>query len=260
MRFTALVVSCLAILGLGCESMPGRPLPSERPVRPKDVTSFDVLWSTNCAGCHGADGTLGAARSLNDPLYLAWASDMNLRLIIRQGAAGTLMPAFSDGHGGSLTDAQIDILVKEMRHRWAKAAEFRGVALPPYAAGLGDASRGARVYADLCARCHGADGTGGTAHGSIVDPAYLALVSNQALRSSIVAGREDLGMPGYLNLRPGCEDERAGHRRRRRVARESSGGVPRPAVRAKGEGRWLTATIRNRRRRRKCGRWDAAAS
>jgi cytochrome c oxidase cbb3-type subunit 3 len=35
--------------------------------------------------------------------------------------------------------------------------------------------------------------------GSIVDPSYLSLMSNQALRSVVVAGRNDLGMPDYRN-------------------------------------------------------------
>jgi cytochrome c oxidase cbb3-type subunit III len=30
-----------------------------------------------------------------------------------------------------------------------------------------------------------------------VDPAYLALVSDQALRTAVVAGRPDLGMPDW---------------------------------------------------------------
>lgn len=187
----------------GCESMPGRPLEADRPIRPKDVTSFDVLWATNCAGCHGADGTLGAARPMNSPIYLAWASDSSLRLVIQQGVSGTLMPAFAEGHGGSLTDKQIDIIVEEMRHRWAKADKFHGVTFPAYAAQTGDATRGAQVYQEFCSRCHGPDGTGGSAHGSIVDPAYLALVSNQALRTAVVAGRDDLGMPGFLEAKPG---------------------------------------------------------
>ncbi len=200
MRGTVALFALLSLLlAVGCESMPGRPLESERPVRPKDVTSFDVLWDTNCQGCHGAAGTLGAARPLNDPLYLAWASDMSQRLVIQQGVAGTLMPAFSDSHGGNLTDKQVGIIIDEMRHRWAKADKFRGMTLPAYAAQLGDAGRGAQVYQEFCASCHGADGTGGKAHGSIVDPAYLALVSNQALRSSVVVGRSDLGMPGFMD-------------------------------------------------------------
>jgi cytochrome c oxidase cbb3-type subunit 3/ubiquinol-cytochrome c reductase cytochrome c subunit len=32
-------------------------------------------------------------------------------------------------------------------------------------------------------------------NGSLVDPAYLALISDQALRSIIVAGQPDQGMP-----------------------------------------------------------------
>jgi cytochrome c oxidase cbb3-type subunit 3/ubiquinol-cytochrome c reductase cytochrome c subunit len=31
----------------------------------------------------------------------------------------------------------------------------------------------------------------------VIDPAYLALVSDQALRSAVVAGRPDLGMPDW---------------------------------------------------------------
>lgn len=192
-------------LTVACDSMPGRPLPSDRPIRPKDVKSFDVLWGRNCAGCHGAEGDYGAARSMNDPLYLAWVSDQDLRLVIGQGVAGTLMPAFSDAHGGGLTDEQIDILIQSMRERWGRSDKYRNARLPPYAAGLGDASRGATVYKDFCARCHGPDGTGGEVHGSIVDPAYLALVSNQSLRSSVVVGRADLGMPDFQHDQPGRE-------------------------------------------------------
>lgn len=184
----------------GCESMPGRPLEKDRPIRPKDITSFDVLWSTNCAGCHGADGQMGAARPLNDPLYLAWTSDASLRLLTQQGVNKGLMPAFAIGHGGTLTDAQIEILVQEMRHRWAKADRFTDVDLPPYVAQPGDPTRGAAAYQEFCSECHGADGTGGSVYGSIVDPSYLALVTNQALRSTVVAGRIDLGMPDYRGL------------------------------------------------------------
>ena len=193
----------LSAMMLGCESMPGRPQPEDRPKRPSEIASFDVLWSSSCAGCHGEDGSMGAARSLADPLYLAWASDRDLRLAIQQGVRGGLMPAFADGHGGPLTDEQVEILVRGMRERWAKSDRFRGVRFPPYAAPLGQASRGAEVYREYCARCHGDGGEGGEVRGSIVDPSYLALVTNQALRSVVVAGRTDLGMPGYRELVPG---------------------------------------------------------
>ena len=46
--------------------------------------------------------------------------------------------------------------------------------------------------------------------GSIVDPSYLALVSDQSLRSTIIAGRPDLGMPDWRSdtSEPGlaCDD------------------------------------------------------
>src|SRR5262249_3633834 len=45
--------------------------------------------------------------------------------------------------------------------------------------------------------CHGASGAGGAKGKSIIDGAYLALVSDQALRSAVIAGRTDLGMPDF---------------------------------------------------------------
>jgi mono/diheme cytochrome c family protein len=59
------------------------------------------------------------------------------------------------------------------------------------------------VYATFCARCHGADGTGGGSGGSIVDGSYLGLVSDQALRTVVLVGRPKLGMPDFRSLVPG---------------------------------------------------------
>jgi cytochrome c oxidase cbb3-type subunit 3/ubiquinol-cytochrome c reductase cytochrome c subunit len=36
-----------------------------------------------------------------------------------------------------------------------------------------------------------------------VDPAYLALVSDQSLRSTVIAGRADLGHPNWKDYVPG---------------------------------------------------------
>ncbi len=202
-RLLRRVVCAAALAVFGCESMPGRPVPSDRPVRPTQITSFDLLWGTHCAGCHGADGSLGAARPMKEPLYLAWVDDGSLRRTIRAGVPGTLMPAFGAAQGGGLTDEQIEILIRSMRSRWGQPGRFAGAALPAYAAPPGDAERGAAVYAEFCAGCHGSDGTGGTVRGSIVDPAYLALVSDQALRTVVVAGRADLGMPDFRMAKPG---------------------------------------------------------
>lgn len=185
------------LLLAACDDLPGRPKRDERYVRPDTVTSFAVLYGQNCSGCHGADGRLGPARPLNDPLYLAVASDRDLQQIVANGVAGTTMPAFAISAGGTLTDAQIADLVRGMRERWAQPQQVAGVDLPPFAAPPGDAERGAATFAAYCAPCHGADGSGGSARGSIVDGSYLALVSDQGLRSTVIAGRTDLGMPDF---------------------------------------------------------------
>ena len=192
----ALLSAALFVL-TGCDDLPGKPQHAERYVLPDAVKDFAELYGTNCAGCHGADGRLGPARALNDPLFLALVNDQEMTQVIAGGVPGTSMPAFATSQGGTLTDAQIATIVSEMRTRWARPQETSGVALPPYTAPAGDAQRGATVFATACAPCHGADGKGGSSKGSIVDPSFLALTSDQSLRSTIIAGRTDLGMPDF---------------------------------------------------------------
>jgi cytochrome c oxidase cbb3-type subunit 3 len=208
---TALGMLALAMLILtGCDAMPGRPQPADRPVLPSEVTAFTALYGQHCAGCHGADGRLGAARPLNDPIYLALVPQVRLRNIITQGVPGTAMPAFAASAGGSLTEAQIEALVSDMLARWSQPATVNALDLPPYdaaqavadGASPGDSERGREVYAMACSGCHGADGNGGRNGGSVVDAAYLALVSDQALRTAVIAGRTDLGMPDWRDAIP----------------------------------------------------------
>ncbi len=192
----------------GCDWMPGRPLAADRPISPSEVKDFARLYGENCAGCHGRDGTLGAAVPLNNPVYLALADDASIRKVIAQGRLGTAMPPFAASDGGSLTDAQIDILIAGMRQRWAQPDALAGSA-PSYAAeGSADRERGAKVYSEYCESCHGPGGQGpngnaGDRAGSIVDAAYLSLVSDQALRTLIIAGRPDLGHPDWRSYVPG---------------------------------------------------------
>jgi cytochrome c oxidase cbb3-type subunit III len=189
----------------GCDRVPGKPTEAQRPVLATQITDFRELYGRFCAGCHGGDGQMGAARPLGDPLYLALVRKDTLRQIIAQGVSGTTMPAFATRFGGGLTDQQIDILVDGMQTRWGRPQAFMGVALPPYsledavATGMesGDPERGKTTYATYCAHCHGPDGRGGEKGGAVVEGAYLALVSDQALRTAVIAGRVDLGMPDW---------------------------------------------------------------
>ncbi len=200
-----LVALMILILATGCDWLPGKPTPEERWKPATEITDFSQLYARNCSGCHGADGRLGAARPLNDPLYLDLVSVPTLRAMIAQGVPGTSAPAFAQQAGGSLTEKQIDVLVEGMRSRWGKAENFDNLALPPYSlqdaitkgSGPGNPQRGAIGYQTYCAQCHGQDGSGGLKGGSVIDPAYLALVSDQALRTAVIVGRSDLGMPDW---------------------------------------------------------------
>ena len=210
----------------GCDArLPGKPSEAERWRAPADVTDFNQLYTQNCSGCHGAGGKLGAARPLNDPLYLSFATDDALRRVVSQGRPGTNMPAFSQQAGGGLTDRQIELLISGMRSQWSRPDIFRGIEIPPYstagaalssnadtanvadpgsanASPHGDSLRGAAAYQTYCARCHGTNGAGGPA-GSIVDTNFLNLVSDQGLRTSVVVGRADLGKPDWRSNIPG---------------------------------------------------------
>src|SRR3981081_4400647 len=107
---------------------------------------FSLLYSQNCAGCHGADGKGGAAIALANPVFLAIADDGVIRRIASNGVPGTPMPAFAQSAGGMLTDNQINALVRGIRS-WAKPDTLGAPTPPPYAAqGPGDPQRGADAY------------------------------------------------------------------------------------------------------------------
>ena len=190
----------LCLLLAGCMTAPGKPQTEVATLRPEQVLEFRPLYKQNCAACHGDQGRRGAALSLANPVYLATVGTDNLRQSIIHGVPGTLMPAFAKAQGGLLTNAQIEVLTQGMMQTWGASAA--GMATLPYASqSVGDVPHGKIAYTTFCASCHGANGTGGVGinarNGSIVDPAYLDLVSNQALRSTIIAGRPEQGMPDW---------------------------------------------------------------
>jgi len=157
----------------------------------------EKLYKSKCVACHGADGKGGAAIALANPVFLAIANDSVIRGIAANGVSGTSMPAFAQSAGGMLTDKQIDTLVQGIRS-WAKPDALGNQTPPPYVAQApGDPQRGASVYRTYCASCHGVDGLGGGKASSIVDGSYLALVSDQQLRTVVIAGRPELGSPDW---------------------------------------------------------------
>ena len=198
-RATWALLAAVSLLA-ACDALPGKPTPADRPLRPSEVIDFTTLFAQNCSGCHGPEGLLGGARPLNDPVYLAIVGRDRLIRLTAEGVSGTTMPGFATSAGGMLTDQQIEILADGMLSRWGARGLSESM-FPPYAASSpGSAASGAQVFAQRCADCHGADGTGGKKGGSIVDGAYLGLVSDQALRLAVICGRPDLGMPSVKGV------------------------------------------------------------
>lgn len=203
-RIAAIGMCALAMLAaVGC-NLAGKPKAGPEVPRPEEVMAFDKLYGDNCAGCHGADGRNGSATNLANPEYQTWIDDASLRDVVAQGEKGTLMPAFALESGGVLTDQQIDALVKGMRERWRKENSFGSETRPPYrAARPGDADKGKMVYAIACGRCHGMTREQPGKAGTILDGSFLALVNEQTIRTTIVAGRPDIGEPDWRGHIPG---------------------------------------------------------
>ncbi len=188
----------------GCGNLPGRPTQDSIPIDPDNVTDFTVLYGRNCSGCHGAEAKGGAALSLGDPVYLAVADDATLHKVVTNGIAGTSMPAFAKSAGGMLTDSQVDIIVRGIRERYSKPNALAAATPPPYVANEpGDSARGAAVYQTFCSSCHGPDGKGTPQASSIIDGSFLALLTDQELRTLVIVGRPDLGAPDWRNNVPG---------------------------------------------------------
>lgn len=188
----ASVLACVA-----CSGSPAAYRTEPTVVTPNDVVDFKQLYGQNCAGCHGADGKGGAAIALANPVFLAIADDSVIRRIASNGVPGTPMPAFAQSAGGMLTARQIDAIVSGIQS-WAKPDAVGNQPPPPYATAVpGDPHHGAESYRTYCSSCHGAEGRGGAKGSAIVDGSYLALVSDQHLRTVVIAGRPELGAPDW---------------------------------------------------------------
>lgn len=195
MRFTPLIsVACAltALLCSGCTRMPGPPEDSKELMRPQDEHDFGRLYSRNCSACHGEHGRNGPALDLANPAYQAIVDDASLNGWITGGMPGTQMPAFGESAGGSLTQRQVDALVIGMRKNWGQGGVPAPLNGPPYTPNLqGDPMHGRQIYKTACLSCHQ------QAEQQITDTSYLALVSDQVLRTIIIAGRPDLGHPDW---------------------------------------------------------------
>jgi mono/diheme cytochrome c family protein len=182
----------------GCGAPPGKPREGSETLAPNEVLDFATLYSENCAGCHGTEGRGGAAIALSNPVYLAIADSEAMRKVIASGVRGTAMPAFVQSSGGMLTDRQIDVISSGIRSRWSKPGILDAANPPSYAKkSVGDASRGDLAYKTYCESCHGPNGQGTAKASAITNDSFLALMSDQGLRTVVITGRPELGAPDW---------------------------------------------------------------
>lgn len=144
------------------------------------------LYADNCAGCHGDDRSGGYGPNL---VGIA-IPEGDLKAIILKGT-GRGMP----GYEGTLTGEQVDAL-----------ADFLlGLETPATPV----ASKGAGLYADNCAGCHGENGTGGYGP-DLTDNIWLGKDGDieDSRLSAIIADGTEGGMPPFaIALGPEGLDE-----------------------------------------------------
>jgi mono/diheme cytochrome c family protein len=195
-------LSAFAVLPLvlfsACSTPNGQPQKGSEPVAPNKVVDFGILYAQNCAGCHGAEGRGGASIALANPVYLAIVDENAVHNVVANGIRGTSMPAFAQSAGGLLTDEQINAITNGMFSRWERKGILDGTNPPSYAAKTtGDAAHGEIAFGTYCASCHGSEGQGGSKASAISNDSFLALVSDQGLRTIVITGRPELGAPDW---------------------------------------------------------------
>jgi cytochrome c oxidase cbb3-type subunit 3 len=73
------------------------------------------LFATNCAPCHGADGTGGLGKTLHNSRFIQSQDDDELIAFLLAGRKGTAM----DGFEGILTPEELSYIIGLMR-TWQK--------------------------------------------------------------------------------------------------------------------------------------------
>ena len=186
----------------GCGYPPGKPRKGSEVLAPDQIAEFGTLYADNCSACHGAEGRGGGAIGLANPLYLSIVTDATMRNVIANGVRGTSMSAFAQSAGGTLTDKQIDVISSGIRSHWGQEG-IPGDPPPYFAKSMGNVERGRVAYETFCESCHGPEGEGGPKGSAITNKSFLALISDQELRTIVIVGRPELGAPDWRGNVPG---------------------------------------------------------
>ena len=162
----------------------------------------EELYQKHCSVCHGADGNGGVGVPLALSSFIDSVSDEYIRITIRAGRPGRIMPSFP-----TLSDAQVNAIVEHMRG-WSNGPAITHNPDPV----VGDAEHGKALYAEHCADCHGENGEGGDGTGvtfsrkrelpimppALNNPGFLAAATDTMIKDTIINGRKGTPMKSSL--------------------------------------------------------------
>ncbi len=150
------------------------------------------IFTGHCSGCHGVDGEGASGPQLNNPVFLANASDVMLREWITNGKEGTEMRGFRKGGQGigELSERHIDDVVAYLRYlERAGENEIARVAKSPH----GRPETGVHIYAANCSGCHGVYGEGASGP-ALANANFLRFASDGFLMATMALGRRGTEM------------------------------------------------------------------
>lgn len=175
-----------------------------------DVSRGKRLYDQNCAVCHGdrAQGRVGPRLSKDFPGIRV---DLFLKSTISNGVEGSVMPAWSKERGGPLTDTEIDDIVAFIQSLGHVAptvvitpgptATLAPLPSPVSTFPPGNATRGATVFAQNCAVCHGERGEGRI--GATLQKDWSGINIDAFLDSTIARGVSGTRMPAWAQSNGG---------------------------------------------------------
>jgi cytochrome c oxidase cbb3-type subunit 3 len=167
-------------------------LVSAWPAFAADAAKGKEVFQTNCAACHGADGTgteiMPTIPHLSNPEFLSVASPGLLKAMIENGRPGRPMPTWK----GILGADQIADVVAYLK-QWQTIPD---VSVPPGPI-HGDVRAGKAIFSTICATCHGVGGLGQSAP-ALNNPGFLKAASDGYLKKTLEIGRPGTPMRSFL--------------------------------------------------------------
>jgi len=153
------------------------------------------LYYEHCAACHGDEREGGIGPSLASPELLKLADNRFLHATLTQGRRGTAMASYNH-----LGDKVLGDIVSYLR------SGFNGRVTGTDRASInGSEFSGQRLFARVCAQCHGDDGSGYVGP-AIASEDFLAAASDQFIWKMAAYGRSGTQMKGNLAGQNGTVD------------------------------------------------------